>query len=246
MIHLLNRWALSSYSRWSTGSTGPGEKRQGRRANMSGILSAAGAALQAVGSVVGVRKGTEEPPFTVEQRTRDVEIRRYAERVAAETVVTGDEEAARSTGFRRLAGYIFGGNHSRTKIAMTAPVAQDRAAPAGEQISMTAPVAQQPGAPGQWVIRFFMPTGVGLESLPEPDNAAVQLVRVPAETVAVHAFSGDRSRRAVEAHTATLLNALKDMQCEPAGVPQAWFYDPPWTLPMFRRNEIAVPVTKNH
>lgn len=212
---------------------------------MSGILSAATAALQGVGSVVGVRNGTDEPPFTVEQRTRDVEIRRYAERVAAETVVTGDEESARSAGFRRLAGYIFGGNHSRTKIAMTAPVAQDPAAPAGEKISMTAPVAQQSGAAGQWVIRFFMPTGIGLESLPEPDNATVRLVRVPAETVAVHTFSGDRGRRAIETHTATLLNALKDLHCEPVGVPQAWFYDPPWTLPMFRRNEIAVAITQN-
>ncbi|UVO12119.1 heme-binding protein [Mycobacterium sp. SVM_VP21] len=212
---------------------------------MSGILSAAGAAVAAVGSVVGVRNGTEEPPFTVQRRTRDVEIRRYAERVAAETVVDGDEESARSAGFRRLAGYIFGGNNSRTKYAMTAPVAQDPAAPAGEQISMTAPVAQQSGTEGQWLIRFFMPTGIGLESLPEPDNAKVQLVRVPAETVAVHTFSGDRGRRAVEMHTATLLNALKELQCEPVRVPQAWFYDPPWTLPMFRRNEIAVTVTQN-
>ncbi|KAA1430109.1 SOUL family heme-binding protein [Mycolicibacter arupensis] len=211
---------------------------------MSGILSAAGAALAGVGSVVGVRNGTEEPPFTVQRRTPDVQIRRYAERVAAETVVDGDEEAARSTGFRRLAGYIFGGNHSGTKIAMTAPVAQDPAAPTGEKISMTAPVAQQSGAPGQWVIRFFMPTGVDLESLPEPDNALVKLVRVPAETVAVHTFSGDRGSRAVERHTATLLNALKDLHCEPVGIPQAWFYDPPWTLPMFRRNEIAVTVTQ--
>ena len=26
------------------------------------------------------------------------------------------------------------------------------------------------------------------------------------------------------------------------GDPVAWFYDPPWTLPFLRRNEIAVPV----
>lgn len=194
---------------------------------MKAIRSVVTAALQALGSLVGFRNGTEEPAYTVEQRTRDVEVRRYAERVVAETVVTGEVETARSTGFRRLAGYIFGGNHSRAKFAMTAPV------------------SQQSTTPREWVIRFFMPAGIGLESLPEPDNSAVQLVRIPAETVAVHTFSGDRGRRAVEMRTATLLNAVKNMQFEPDGVPQAWFYDPPWTLPMFRRNEIAVPVTEN-
>lgn len=194
---------------------------------MRAIRAAATAALQALGSLVGCRNGTEEPAYTVEQRTRDVEVRRYAERVVAETVVTDDEEAARNTGFRRLAGYIFGDNHSRTKFAMTAPV------------------AQQSTIPGQWVIRFFMPAGIGLGSLPEPDNSSVQLVRLPAETVAVYSFSGDRGSRAVEMRATKLLNAVKGMGFEPVGVPQAWFYDPPWTLPMFRRNEIAVPVTKN-
>lgn len=213
---------------------------------MSGIFAMASAALQGVGSLVGFRNGTEEPSYTVEQRTRDVEIRRYGERIVAETIVTGDEEAARNIGFRRLAGYIFGGNHSRTKFAMTAPVAQGTASPAGERIAMTSPVAQQSAVPGQWVIRFFMPAGITLESLPDPDNSAVQLVRLPAETVAVHTFAGDRGRRAVEAHSVQLLNALEELAFQPAGAPQAWFYDPPWTIPLFRRNEIAVPVTKNN
>lgn len=210
---------------------------------MSGIFAMASDALQAAGSVVGFRTGTAEPPYTVEQRTRRVEVRRYGERVVAETIVTGGEEAARNTGFRRLAGYIFGGNHTRTKFAMTAPVAQDLAVP--ERIAMTAPVAQQSKVSGQWVIRFFMPAGISLESLPEPDNPAVQLVRLPAETIAVHTFSGDRGRHAVQAHSAQLLSDVKEMAWEPVGTPQAWFYDPPWTIPLFRRNEIVVPVRKN-
>lgn len=210
---------------------------------MSGPFGMIGAAFEAVGSVVGCRSGTEEPDHTVEQRLGPVEIRRYHERVVAQTVVTGDEEAVRNVGFRRLAGYIFGGNRSRTKLAMTAPVAQGTAT--GERIAMTAPVAQQSTASGQWVIRFFLPADVSLESAPEPDNPAVKVARVPAETVAVHRFSGDRGRRAVESHSATLLDALKGTEYEPVGTPQAWFYDPPWTLPMFRRNEIAVSVTKS-
>lgn len=211
---------------------------------ISRIATMARAALQAAGSVVGIRNGTEEPPHTVEHRTGHVEVRRYNERIVAETTVTGGEEAARSSGFRRLAGYIFGGNHSRTKFAMTAPVAQDLATQAGESIAMTAPVAQQSVVPGQWVIRFFLPAGTSMEELPEPDDPAVRLVCVPAETFAVQRFSGDRGSHAVEAHTAQLLEAVRQLGYEPAAAPQAWFYDPPWTIPLFRRNEVAVPVNR--
>lgn len=208
---------------------------------MSGPLGMAKAAVSAVGSVVGIRTGTAEPAYTVQQRIPHSEIRRYGERVVAETLVEGDEEAVRNAGFRRLAGYIFGGNHSRTKFAMTAPVAQQAA---GERIAMTSPVAQQASGPGQWAIRFFMPAGVSVESLPEPDDSAVRLTVVPAETIAVHTFTGDRGRDAVQAHTAVLLDALNGTVFEPSGAPQAWFYDPPWTIPLFRRNEIVVAVNR--
>ena len=100
---------------------------------LSGVLLAAC-------SVIGVRAGTEEPKYDVVARqgtgASEVEIRRYAPRLAAETTVAAaSETAARSEGFRRLAGYIFGGNRGQAKIAMTAPVAQSP-----EKIAMTAPV----------------------------------------------------------------------------------------------------------
>ena len=88
------------------------------------IVGALGQVAEAGGSIVGVRSGTEEPPFTVERTVGGVEIRRYEPRIAAETTIDADEEKARNEGFRRLAGYIFGGNTTKTKIAMTAPVSQ--------------------------------------------------------------------------------------------------------------------------
>ena len=72
---------------------------------------------------VGVRT-VEEPPYAVVRDVGPVQIRSYGPRLAAEAVVGGDEIDARSKGFQLLAGYIFGGNRSRTTIAMTAPVAQ--------------------------------------------------------------------------------------------------------------------------
>lgn len=200
---------------------------------------------EAGGSVVGLRHGTEEPRHSVEPLIRGVEIRRYGSRIAAETIVAANEEAARNAGFRRLAGYIFGGNRAAAKIAMTAPVAQQSSGARGEKIAMTAPVSQREEADGKWVIRFFMPADKTMQSLPEPNDGAVKLVNVPAETVAVRRFSGLRSHSAVASQTAELMRTLRETGFEPIGTPAAWFYDPPWTIPMLRRNEIAVPVKPN-
>ncbi len=190
-------------------------------------------------SVVGIRSGTEEPRFEVVDRVGEVEIRRYAPRIAAETTVPGEEDAARTEGFRRLAGYIFGGNARRDRLAMTAPVAQAR----GERIAMTAPVAQA-GDVGGWRIRFFMPAGYSMDRLPVPDDARVTLVEVPAETVAVLRFSGIPRGEAVARNTVTLKAALASSPWAASGDVQAWFYDPPWTVPALRRNEVVAPVAR--
>ena len=192
--------------------------------------------VESVLSVAGIRT-VEEPHYVATELTDSVEIRRYGPRIAAETVVAADEERAINVGFRRLAGYIFGANHRDEKIAMTAPVVQS-----GERIAMTAPVAQARDAENRWKIRFFMPSKLTMETLPEPDDDDVILVEVPAQTYAVLRFSGDRSPKAVAARTQELLASLKGLDITVDGEPTAWFFDPPWTLPFRRRNEIAVPV----
>jgi len=205
------------------------------------VTSLATSLAVAACAVVGDRSGTAEPAFDVVAQVGAVEIRRYGPRIAAETVVEADEEAARNAGFRRLAGYIFGGNKGGARIAMTAPVAQAPAS-AGTSIAMTAPVAQARAAEGGWVVRFFMPAEWTLATLPVPNDAAVRLVEVPGETMAVLRFSGDRGAAAVATQQATLLRTLDGSAWSVAGAPVSWFYDPPWTLPWLRRNEVAVPV----
>jgi len=211
------------------------------------IIVLAAALMASACSTVGVRSGTEEPGFTEVARVGDVEIRTYGERIAAQTVVSGSSEVARNRGFQRLAGYIFGGNTARTSIAMTAPVAQipDDPTPGRSQsIAMTAPVAQ--GATGQdrWTIQFFMPAEYTMASLPVPRDPAVVLAVVPAETYAVLRFSGLGSARIVAEKQAEMEAALTGSQWVSAGDPVVWFYDPPWTLPPLRRNEVAVRVTR--
>ena len=192
-------------------------------------------------SIAGIRIGTEEPHYVGMPVSDGVEVRRYGPRIAAETTVTADEDRARSIGFRRLARYIFGGNHRDQEIAMTAPVSQQSGG-RGDDIAMTAPVAQARQSGDTWTIRFFMPSKWTMDTLPEPDGDDVTLVEVPGETVAVLRFTGDRGPSTVAAKTGELVATLRDKHIEVTGEPVAWFYDPPWTLPFRRRNEIAVPV----
>lgn len=192
-------------------------------------------------SIAGIRVGTEEPHYLSTRLTDGVDIRTYGPRLAAETTVTADEDRARNIGFRRLARYIFGANHRDQQISMTAPVAQQTGSK-GDDIAMTAPVAQSRTSDDRWTIRFFMPSKWTMETLPTPDDDDVALVSVPGETVAVLRFSGDRGPTAVASRTDELLDALRTAGIEPAGEPVAWFYDPPWTLPFRRRNEIVIPI----
>lgn len=210
---------------------------------LSTLTSIAKQVVDSALSIVGIRVGTAEPAHTREPVTDNIELRLYGPRIAAETTVADNEDAARSEGFRRLAGYIFGRNHREDRIAMTAPVAQ--AAKQGEKIAMTAPVAQTADDTdiGEgWVIRFFMPDGETLETLPTPDDDRVRLVVVPSEMIAALRFSGDRGPAAVAARTEELLSTLAAKGIDVVGEPAAWFYDPPWTLPFRRRNEVVVPV----
>jgi SOUL heme-binding protein len=206
------------------------------------VTKIAGQVVESLLSIAGIRVDTEEPHFIRRPLTNGVEIRQYGPRIAAETTVAGDEECARSIGFRRLARYIFGGNHRDVGVGMTAPLAQRSIC--GDKIAMTAPVAQSLMANGRWAIRFYMPSKWSLETLPTPDDDSVALATVPGETLAVLRFSGDRSAKAIANQTDELLKRLHDNGIEPAGVAVAWFYDPPWTLPFRRRSEVAVPISQ--
>lgn len=189
-------------------------------------------------SVVGIRSGTPEPSAVVTDHVGAAEIRRYDAALVAETTLEGNEEQARYDGFRRLAAYIFGRNARRDRIAMTAPVTQA----ASVKIAMTAPVAQAAAPAGRWTIRFFLPAGMTLATAPQPLDPHVVLVAIPARTMAVLRFSGSPTPASVATHAARLDALLAGGRWHADGPVATWFYDPPWTLPPFRRNEVARPV----
>ena len=75
-----------------------------------------------------------------------------------------------------------------------------------------------------------------------PDDERVRLVAQPAGSLAVLRFTGTPTPKAVGAATGRLLNALWETGFTAIGVPITWLYDPPWTIPFLRRNEVAVPI----
>lgn len=192
-------------------------------------------------TVFGVRGGTETPAYEVERTLAGgVEIRRYGPRLAAETAVAA-APGARNDAFRRLADYIFGGNRGERKIAMTTPVATAAAPPADQGETAPAPVASA-AAGGDLIMQFFLPATIDPADAPAPRHPDVRLVELPPETLAVRRFSGRPSDARVIDQTDALLAALARAGIAPTGRPRAFFYDPPWTLPPLRRNEVAAPV----
>ena len=83
-----------------------------------------------------------------------------------------------------------------------------------------------------------MPSQYTLATLPKPLNADVQLREIPAKTFAALTYSGTTTESIAQEKTAELLDWLKAQQIEIIGSPQLARYNPPWTLPFLRRNEI--------
>ena len=162
----------------------------------------------------------EEPVYEVEKawEAEQIEIRAYAPRVMAVTGMTEDSDS----GFRVLAGYIFGGNAAEQKIAMTAPVQQSMA--------------------GEKEMAFMIPAEYALEDLPEPEDQRVSFREAPAYTAAVIQFSGWASADKADENWQQLRQFLIAEGIDITGEPTLNQYNPPWTLPFMRRNEIIVPV----
>lgn len=178
----------------------------------------------------------EEPQWSLVVEDGPFSIRDYAPTVVAETNVTGERGAAINQGFRRLARYIFGGNTGSREIAMTAPVAQRSE---GERIAMTAPVAQAPSATG-WVVTFYMPPGSRLDAMPRPLDESVVLREEGARCVAVLRFTGLATQGNLERHAQELRRRIAARGEVSVGEVSYAFYDPPWTLPWARRNEVMI------
>jgi len=165
----------------------------------------------------------EEQKYTVVLPNEEFEIRFYP----SATLATVYSEAKTykelsGPGFKKLAGYIFGGNESETKISMTSPV----------QMNINDSISE---------MSFVMPTGYNLDNLPKPNDAKVIVHKTKDEYVAAIKFGGFASDKDIQNYSEKLKNLLLAKGIIYYGNFRFLGYNPPFQL-VGRRNEIIVSV----
>lgn len=183
-------------------------------------------------------RGIEEPEYSVIEKREGYEVRLYAPYVIAAAEVEGNFQESIEKGFTIVAGYIFGGNTAKSKIAMTAPVQETKAV----KIAMTAPVLETSAGTDLRRISFVMPKEYTMENLPTPDDSRVQLLQIPERKVAVLRFSWSSDAQTVAKKKIEFSERLKNDGFTQLGEPEAAFYNPPWTPPFMLRSEILIPI----
>lgn len=184
-----------------------------------------------------------EPDYeVVTEADDDIEVRRYESMLLAQTTVEGKDFDDSSVAFLRLFNYITGENTSSDEIPMTAPFIQTESSNDGEKILMTAPVIQQETSANSWDVAFVLPSSFTMETAPRPTNPDVKLVQQDARHVATIRFSGRRNESSYAEHATQLKSWLKANKYELLSEPRYAGYDAPFTLPMFRRNEVLIDV----
>ena len=184
-----------------------------------------------------IMSNVETPSYKVIQSKGKIEIREFDPMVIAEVQVVGRRKDAISSGFKLRADYIFGNNISQENIDTTATIQR----PASEKIAMTAPVQQQL-ANDSWLVSFVMPSEYNLEDLPKPKNIEVKLKNVPVKRFVTIQFSGTSSDENLAKHKKLLVEFIKTNSISVTGTSKYAFYNPPWTLPVMRRNEVMFEV----
>lgn len=181
----------------------------------------------------------EQAKYTVTEVHGNIELRDYAPMIIAEVEVQGVRKEAINKGFRLVADYIFGNNKSNVKVAMTAPVVQEQS----EKIAMTAPVSQQ--AEGDnWKVHFVMPSSYTMETLPKPNNSLVKIKEIDGKSFVAIRFSGVAGEENLKKNTEELQKFITDNNYKSQSVPTYAFFNPPWTLPFLRRNEVMIEIAK--
>lgn len=187
----------------------------------------------------------ETPKFEVLHSCPDYEIRRYSPSVVAEVTYDPKQlKGDRDGGFMILANYIgvLGQpqNSKPEKIAMTAPVIT-KTSPEPEKIAMTAPVITK--GDGMVTMQFVLPSKYQkVDDAPKPTDERVVIKEEGEKKYAVVRFSGVASDKVVEEKVRKVKESLERDGHKGVGDFLLARYNPPWTLPPFRTNEIMIPV----
>ena len=175
----------------------------------------------------------EEPKYKIIESTDIYEIREYGDRLAVEIEYSNED-----SGFRYLFNYISGENKSSEKVKMTVPVTQSA------KIDMTSPVIQST-QDGIMKMQFFLPSKFTLENAPQPTNERVNLVMIKKDIYAVISYSGRLTNQNYSKNYKKLINHLTKDGLDFIEPAIRATFNGPFTLPIFRRNEIMIKINYN-
>ena len=198
------------------------------------VLMTLGSIATLVGSIMS---HVEQPSYTVLKSEGNITVRQYGPLILAEVEISGPRKEAISEGFKILADYIFGNNTLQEKMESTGPFTNQLS----KKIAMTAPVTQERSMDG-WKVRFVMPNKYTIQTLPRPNSNKIHLISVPSKQYAAIAFSGLATDSSIQEHTEELAAYLVRQKLTSTGGVILAFYNPPWTLPLLRRNEILIEI----
>jgi hypothetical protein len=184
----------------------------------------------------GTALAYEEPKYETVGRIGELELRRYAAHLVAETKITGDFDRSGSQAFRILAGYIFGGNQREESMAMTVPVTRQR--------TTASPAVPTETSEGTFSWTFVMPSKYSAATLPPPNDSRIAIREVPPQLMAVLRFAGRTSTANFRAHEAKLRAELASVGLTPDGPLSFAVYDGPFTPWFLRRNEVMAPIAR--
>ncbi len=203
------------------------------------IILAVALIVWTLGTLLVIR-GIEEPSYTLVEKRDGYTIRAYSGYIVAEVEVDGDMRTALSSGFRQLAGYIFGGNTSKISIKMTVPVMDTQKS--SESIAMTAPVMDTVSSSGKHIVAFTLPSKYTVESLPKPDNANIRFRQVAPSLRAILQYTWYATESRVTAKKQLLTELLVRDGFKIVSEMISAQYNPPLSFPLLRRNEVMVEI----
>lgn len=219
---------------------------------LQSLFLATGLLLSTACSVFGNNGEVNEPPYTLVQEEGAYQVRKYDPMILAQVSANGNMDKASNEAFRPLFRYIDGNNSTNTKVPMTSPVLQNPKdkptdkTTSSEKIPMTAPVFMNANASSeqQWTMSFVMPASFTLSTTPQPLNPAVKIVEQGARLLAVVTFSGSANPEERQKQGASVEQWAAQQGYQTLGEAFYAGYNPPFTLPAFRRNEMLIEVKK--
>lgn len=172
-------------------------------------------------AIQGLPEGLETPAYTVVETGKDFEVREYQ----GFTVASRDNPpgfTGSGSSFNALASYLFGMNKQ------------------SQPMEMTTPVLMRKGS-GAEVMQFVIPKKDEASGVPTPMSEEVRIEKMPPARYAVREFPGFVTDAEIEYQKCKLLASLEEAGYAPPlpGVTIAQ-YNPPQTLPTFKRNEVMV------